>query len=657
MKRFLIIVVALVVVGGGGLSAFWYANQSEAREQIETALVQLQQNGIETSYDSLDITGFPFAYGGAFENLVARSPGRSVMFEFPEATASMAVSSIGTVDFHLPDEFVFTRLDAAGQATGDSLRVLSKDLVASVAQGEGGYDLGFSAAELSAEPRDGGADRVTFRNLKSDGVFALDQAAERGALDARFSADALTASLSGGGAGAGQNGPVEISASAISGAIVGDMKKLTLNATADSFGVQAGSAADVAITGFDVDLSITPKGEFDQFFEDAVNGQKAAQAITQMAVATILGGGEVDADMSFASLTADFAEPSEGANQTVSLRSENFTYNWDVSPELAGLAIAAGALKMDIRGSETAVYDMDDVELTLKAQSAAGYDYAPLLLGQDPEMAFQMFLDMLRRDIAQGGSAELLFASSRTDSAADLKIPQVPLDRITSKAGPNRTLLRLTGEQAVVSATGEAMSYEVSGMIAGAADIKAFVFEGAFPMKAAADPQNARLIYDIDTITIDDGLWSQFDPQNRLPRDIRGLRLEADMDVIVLQDILEATSEMAAPPVSFNAVHIREVLLDFMGFRGEAVGQVAISPPPPSGEITVTLHNWREFLANFSATPLGQGPQGQTFALMASAWLDEYGAPGEEASSTRLQIDVTESGATINGKPFNPAPQ
>ncbi|MEO1330841.1 MAG: hypothetical protein AAFW46_14390, partial [Pseudomonadota bacterium] len=302
-------------------------------------------------------------------------------------------------------------------------------------------------------------------------------------------------------------------------------------------------------------------------------------------------------------------------------------------------------------------YDVDGMKAVLKADAAERFNLLPALAAANEDEAVKAFFLAIRDQIVAGGSAELAFSVDGGSSVVSFQDPTLPFNSVASASGPQITALKLTADEATFDTKAEAITYELAGGVAGKIAMQEFSMDLATPLKRSDEPQSATLDYDMNTITIDDGLWAFVDPQGDLNRDIRGLRISLSSEVTVFKDILALDEEdlQGPPPIAPGLVKVDQALLELLGLKVEATGEVDPRMTPPTADLEVVLTDWRAFFESVLATPFG-GAQ-EPSILMATNWLETYGVEGSAPNVTVLDVTFDGVRSIINGKPFPPEPE
>ncbi len=663
MNRIVIGVVGAAVVAAAGVSGFWFWNKTEAENQIEMSLVALQRAGVETRHEGLEIEGFPLSYTGKLKNFTARIPAQGVSFAFPEFRAGMSAASVGTVDFNFPAEFFVTLIDQSGAETGQVF-VQSENLAANVRPtDQGAYDLGVLADMLRVSRGSSGpasTDFVAFTTFDASGELTADAAAKNIVVDFGANAETVEASFLAAAAPASEPSPVKIAASKASLAADGDLLAQKGKLSVERLAVDATPNGGFQLSDFTLDLNSTAADGFDpsSLFEAgkdaAAEPEDVLALLLRIAAESVVQGGAIETTMSVGDAAGSMLIPTEDGFATTKVISRGLTYRTGLAPERIGGSIVAESFRLEVEDAAGIYYDLTNATVALTLDAADKFDLVPIATAEDADASSASFLTMLGDQLRRGGKASLISRSDRYETITNLP-PELglPFEKLTSRTGDNVAEVVLTGDLASIDIKGQDVAYDIEGATTGSVTNDTFGFNAAFPVKQQDGPQDGRLAFTMEGVTISDSLWDLFDPNKALTREIKTIALEGRAGVSVQQDILSfAPGETMEPPFGFESIAIDRATLDLLGFTGDASGEVALAPAP-NGVVTVTLTRWREMIEGLSQTSVAQNPQVGMSMLIASTWLDSYGAPGENEHQTVLKIEIDPAtGLQINGKPL-----
>jgi hypothetical protein len=650
------VVIGVVGVAVLGLGGFWYANQSTARAQIVAALDQLDRAGVKTTYEDLDIAGFPTAYKGVLHNLNVRIPSENITLTFPEVSAGMALTSIGTVDFTLPPTFtaqVFSdqvSTDPALSSNENTVVVTSDRFVASMTPvDQDDIDMTVSANKLRFSPEAEAVDFLELRRVKAGARIELDNETQSASIDASFSVGDLEARKSVVAPAVG-TAPSSFIGSNITGMVKGAITEAKTSFSADRFVLEDGMGSTALINGLILKANLTPEIRFDiaPLF-NVPGGTDPTAGLMQIAFKALVERGVLDIDFDIAKMDAQFAMiPGEMA--TVSF--DRFDVKTDISPNKISYAIKADQFKIDAqaeqRGTAAAV---EDLSMRIDATPGGAFDFSPLLTARNSAETFGLITNILQTQIAEGGGASVSMASSGYETIATGQDAEFGLSRFESVAGANETAITVSSDSAAFIVKSDGARYTMDGSVAGTVRIADVEFSGSHPLKQSEGFQSARLFFNFADIDIDERLWSMLALGGPSPERIPGLRLDAEVDVTLMGDLLRMPPFLAVTALNYERISIKELLFDALGFKAEAAGIVQITPLP-AGSVLLTLDNWPQFFDRIRDSALGQDPQVALSLLAAKNWLKNYGEVGDGPNTTIFNIEVESDGIQINGRPF-----
>lgn len=154
----------------------------------------------------------------------------------------------------------------------------------------------------------------------------------------------------------------------------------------------------------------------------------------------------------------------------------------------------------------------------------------------------------------------------------------------------------------------------------------------ALPVSKSEEPQPYRVAYDLSGLTLADGIWNLFDPDQKLPRDPASLSVDVEGTAIVKEDLLDPAmaqrmeqpttgDDTAMPSMPFRAetVTINKFSLDAVGAKADVTGDLTI---PEDGDQPV---------GTISGQFAGINPLLETLASMGIM-------PQEQIMGTRMMI-------------------
>lgn len=651
MRKALWIAGGVVVALAAGLTGFWYFNQSTARTQIEAALEQLNQAGVETTYEALEIEGFPIAYEGVLTNLNVKLVTEGVALSFPTVSAGMNLTSIGTVNFVMPQRFTATPLDASGSPLNESLAVESEAFLAAITPQEAGeIDMRFSAdlLRLASQAEAGGF--LQWREIAALVKLELDRPAQALEFNATFqaeemAAEAATPELDGVGA-------ASFKATSVQGQAEGSLAKAELELAAGGVVVDAGPGATLRLDGLGFSAALTPEARFDATpIFNLPTGADPTAGLIVMAVEALAKRGAIDASVRLDKLDAQVAAAAAGDDgATVSLG--GFEAGSKVNPNEIAIDLKAGSMKVDAQLSGArSKGSVDGLVFAINGAPGRAYDFSPLLNAATYAEGVAVLTDILRGEIALGGATSFRIASDRFETESSGEQVEFGFDRFATLSGANETSISLTSDQASFLLKSDDARYEFSGVAAGAVEVQAFELFGAHPLKKTEEAtQPAKLRMVVADVALDEGLWTAL-ALGEQPERLPGLRVDAEVDVTLAGDLMSMPPFLAATALAYPRLTLNEALFDALGFKAEGQGVVQLQPSQ-AGAILLTLQNWKPFMERLNASALGQNPSLGVNLATADAFVTQFGEPGDASGATVMNFEITDAGVTVNGKPI-----
>lgn len=671
VRRLLIIIAVLAVIVAAGVSGLWFMNRGVAKDLIVAALDDAKAAGVDVVYDDLSIGGFPLGYEGTLTNVVAQNASAGVQISFPSASASVSVTDPDTVIFNLPAEATLIDLAPGGELTGRPTKVTADAAVLAITPGGvDEYDFAFQADRVRMAPDiDGATDFVEFASPRAEGDLTIDRANQTGAVSVAFETAGVDSSFQAADA-QGEPADAILKIGPVNANLAASDERITLDVEYASFEFELADAATATATDVRYRMVATPKvGQslaIGQVFQSSVTPDTLSAAGLQLARAIAQGGAfDLTSEVGALNFATSSAPSDADAPGSLSFESQGYALNAKVNPSEMAIIFSADTLIYDMEipdaaaaGANAMAYSLNGVNFELSADAADAFNLAPMLSAEDEDAAAQAFWDALRSQIAAGGRAGLDIQLAAADSLMALNDPSLPFSSLASKSGPQSTKIELTADTASLASDSQGITYEVAGGIAGAIAFDRLVLDAAAPMRRSEDPQSATMLFDINTVTIDDSLWAFVDPGQKLDRTIRGLKVDLDAAVRVREDLLllEADDLSGPPPFDADSVQVRQVLLELLGAKAEASGDVNVQPLPPTADLTVVVSNWRAMLSSVVETPFGAAPMAQMSVSMVRGFMEDYGQPGADPESTVLNLAYDGLELAVNGRPFPPRP-
>lgn len=661
MSRILKIVIGVAALAGVGLGGFYFWSQTQARSQIEEAVAALNQAGVETAYDALEIEGFPTAVSGRFENFIARAPGQGVAFAFPVFSAGMSAGSIGTVDFTFPSEFFVSLLGPDGAPTGVQLYVTSDAMTASVTPaGENAFDMAMSAGALRVSRGSSGPaleDHVSFSALEASGVLTADPAAQTFSLEAGMEARRAGAAFLAASAPGAPPTPIALDVDGLALSAAGDASRVNGALSAATIALDGGPELGGQATAPSLRFDASAADAFDLDRLAAILDRRDAEgpfaALLRFLAESVTAGGAANLGLSVDRIDGQSMTNLDGTPRLGTLLFDTVAFSSKATPDALTSDLTATQLKLDVSGVDTLVYDAGDLAATAGLTAADRLDLSTLLTAGDADAFADAAADIIRTEVMNGGSAQLSTVAGRYETTTVFPAALgAPFQRLLTRAGRNESAITLTQDQARILATGEPADYETEGGLEGSAATGPYRFDVTMPMAPSDGPQSATYALTLDGITLDERFWTALDPEEALTREIPGLTVTGDATVAVERHLLDPAGDAAQTmPLNLERVALERFELGLLGLQATADGAVDVTPFP-EGVVRVALTGWRGFLESLGQTPFGRNPMMQIGALQATSWIDTFGVPGETEEETLLEVEMTPAGILINGQPF-----
>jgi hypothetical protein len=238
---------------------------------------------------------------------------------------------------------------------------------------------------------------------------------------------------------------------------------------------------------------------------------------------------------------------------------------------------------------------------------------------------------------AEGTGAEGPFAFSSRSTAGRLEVG-LDADGLTERFGSEGLEMEVALPQFPVPIT---------------ASLASFATGFTLPVGVADEAKPFGLQLAFADLTLDDVLWSLFDPTGQLPRDPATLMLDLSGEAEMAADLFdpEALAELDGPPGEVRTLSLTELSLDAVGVDLLASGDLTFPTPDitaPVGSIDVALDG--AFALADRLVTLGLLPAEQVAFVKGMAGLVARPVGEDQLEST---ITFTEDGGiTANGMPL-----
>ncbi len=665
MNRVVSRLLGVVVVLGGGAAAAHFGGQSYVRGQIETAIGQLQRAGVEITYASIDISGAVVPERGAVTEVNVYIPAIRWRFSLPEADSALSLDELDRFAFSLPDEVAIDITDAEGATTGRRLLVSGSDLEAVLtATEENVYDFAISAERAEIVQEGGpsaGEEKLTLEELSAAGRVEVDQ-----------TANTATAAISFDLAGLRFDQPSPFAGSPATEAFeMYDLRgRAGLDATSFQFSAAVGSSSvspmlligapdgEVTLERLEFSLEVSAREALDvSSLLDGPGGLNFFQSMTEVGVETVLAGGRMDQDFKIGLLRVTASAGADQGTPFESLELSEVGYQIDLGPEIMGLTISAGGVRVE--GGPTDLFaEYEDVEFVIALNAGSnGFDFPALAtVGErDPDAAIAEVI----RQFEEGGDAVVSLANGPT--AFRERAPADPgvAALIGATSGPGLIEFRLDRERFRAALKSEDTVFQLAGELGGDVSIGGFNLELEWPVAASEELQTAPFLLEITDVTLGPNIWAQVDPAGDLDHAINRIAANIEFGLFVPIGLFENPELFIAGPTPAR-VDFKEVTLDLAGMTATMTGggDPGVGAPPDSvnAAVTIRVEGWRKLLDTLILSPLLRNGDAAADLLMLEGVIVEYGAPGDAPGETVFEIVVENGRAAVNGAPVDEPP-
>lgn len=176
------------------------------------------------------------------------------------------------------------------------------------------------------------------------------------------------------------------------------------------------------------------------------------------------------------------------------------------------------------------------------------------------------------------------------------------------------------------------------------------------PIEAGPDPKDASAVVRLVDVTMDETLWSMFDPGQQLKRDPVTLILDLAGKLSWNVDILQPGALDSSPePANFYALDLKQVLAKAVGTEITATGGLTFDNsdkvtfggiPAPSGKITVTAKGINALIDTLVA--MGLVPEDQVMG--ARMMLAMFAKPGAGPDELVSELEFKDKAFLVNGQ-------
>lgn len=180
----------------------------------------------------------------------------------------------------------------------------------------------------------------------------------------------------------------------------------------------------------------------------------------------------------------------------------------------------------------------------------------------------------------------------------------------------------------------------------------------ALPIAQTADPQDYTATVKLVDVTVDEAIWSMFDPGAALKHDPVTLILDLAGGMAWTVDILEPGAlESSNMPAQLFSLDLKEVLAKAVGTEIAATGGLTFDNsdlftfggiPAPTGKITVTMKGINALID--ALVSMGLVPEDQVMG--ARMMLAMFAKPGAGPDELISEIEFKDKALLVNGQPM-----
>lgn len=175
-------------------------------------------------------------------------------------------------------------------------------------------------------------------------------------------------------------------------------------------------------------------------------------------------------------------------------------------------------------------------------------------------------------------------------------------------------------------------------------------FDLSFPTAPKQEPSGFGLFIGLRGVTLDDVLWSVFDPAGQLPRDPANVIVDVAGTGRLLADVLDdpAALEAGKSPAEIHSLEIRNFELSAAGARLTGAGAFTFryenaGPPVPVGHVDLNLEGGNTLLDTLVSIGLMPDDQAMGMRMMMGA----FARPGDGEDTLTSRIEATEDGGIV----------
>lgn len=266
-----------------------------------------------------------------------------------------------------------------------------------------------------------------------------------------------------------------------------------------------------------------------------------------------------------------------------------------------------------------------------------------------------------------GLSAEVATSTRGTRSLQEVRMGDQLVSASSDSTAAVETTLSLDGSGLVTAGTLAGLEFEqmdpqIPFPIKGMAEAAAVRF--AIPLLASPDQQALDVMLDLDGLTLDEAIWSLFDPNSALPRDPADLTIDLAAQVGTEIDLLNfpalmALGQSAQVPFSISALDVKALGLSAVGAKLDGAGAFTVDMaggggvfagmPAPTGKIDLSLEGANTLLNTLIDMGLVQAEEAMG-ARMAMGFLAKPAADGSDRLTSEIEIDGATGAISANGQ-------
>ncbi len=466
--------------------------------------------------------------------------------------------------------------------------------------------------------------------------------------------------------------------------------------------------------GYTVTATETVNGETIAVNDIAVtstDGADTGQMTIRLGSLQFVGNGDGGVDVVMpASMPMTIDIPAQGVNpatqvevvytqsgQKMTASGDAAALAYDYSADTFGMALTSLTVDGETMGNDTARFTLNGAALASRTEVTAADQRTYAQTMQIGSVVYDMFFEQPGGVEAMSLNStlnDLSFSGNSNMPAGGLPTTQdmIPLLAAgfmfdgTFGANGTETLVEVTSEDgtskfktgSASSTLGVAMGadgvrydvnaeqVQVGGQLAGLPfplffEMAQYGFELRAPLAKSDDPQDFKLGFNLTDFTMSDIIWALFDASGQLPRDPASVALDLSGKAKVLVDGFSAqgAQELAAngkPPAEVNALKINRLLVDAVGAKLEATGDMTFDQtdtttmagfPKPVGDININIAGANALIDKLTA--MGMLPAEQ--AMGARMMMGLFAVPGAAPDTLKSKIEFNEAGQILaNGQ-------